>query len=354
MIPALLAAALAALPSFDVQLSMSLRGERVGAVHLRSDGARFRYESTTVVRRGSELSTEHFSKVTKLGGALPSTLALWLFHDGVSTCFDVVDEREGKRGKVCGRREGRTLSGTLLGEPFTALLDGDGGPDTLELPNQGAHFERVAGELPLPVPRDLFRGSTVVDALKNLEASDRVRVRASSSECRVDEVLERAAPKIDEPLSATRVASHDWATRAAELELGTRTRWATAVALAKFVDQAIASVPASSADEQAQDVWAARRGSCLGQARVFEALASSSGVPARVVYGALVEDGRVAPHAWDEVEVGGRWYGVDPSRGAAPVGPEHIPLAREGDPDPLRAGRCLLALPSMSWDAEAR
>lgn len=362
---ALLAAALAALPALDVSLALSLRGERVGAVRVRWDGSRYRYESLTVVRRGSELSTQRFEATTDangkgrtsdgraLEGPLPSTLALWMFRDGdANRCIPVEDERDGHPGQVCATRQGRTLSGTLLGEPFTALLDGDNGPTALDLPGQKAHFVRADGELPLPAPRDLFGGSKLVQALKNLEGTDRARVRGSSSTCSVDAVLERASPGADEPLAP--VVAGRWTRIAGDLRLGTRTRWSTAVALAKFVDQAIASVPASPADERADEVWSARKGSCVGQARLFASLAQALGLPTRVVYGALVEDAKVAPHAWDEVQLGAHWYGVDPSRGAAPLGPEHIPLAREGDPDPLRAGRCLLALPAMKWDVEAR
>jgi transglutaminase-like putative cysteine protease len=192
------------------------------------------------------------------------------------------------------------------------------------------------------VPRDLFGGARRIDELENLDASDRVQVRGSSSTCTVEALLERIAPERDEPLAP-----------GPKLEVDAGTRWRTAIALAKFVDQAVQPAAASAADEEPKQVLAAHRGSCLGQARVFAMLAGAR-LPTRVVYGVLVEDGRAAAHAWNEVQVNGRWYGVDPSRGLAPVGPEHIPLAREGDADPLRAGRCLLALPSMKWDVEAR
>jgi len=363
---ALLALALAASPpQFDTTLAMSLRGERVGAVHLRFDGAAFRYESLTVVRREKTLSTLRFGATMDaqghgktddgraLPGPLPSTLALCLFADGDrDRCIAVEDERDGKPGQVCASRTGRALRGTLLGEPFSATLDGSGGLASLELPGQHARFQRVDGALPLPVPRDLFGGSQPARGLEALEGATAASVQGSGAGCSVDVQLARAAPSHDEALATA--PERGWTHDARDLRLGTQTRWTTAVALAKFVEQAIVSDDASPADEDARGVWRARRGSCVGQARVFDALAQALGLPTRIVFGALVEDGRVSPHAWDEVRLGDRWFGVDPSRGRAPVGPEHLPLAREGDADPLRAGRCLLALPEMRWTVELR
>jgi hypothetical protein len=351
-------------PTFDRTLALSIRGERVGVVHLRFDGAKFRYESVTEVRRGTETSTLRFGATTDalgrgrtddgraLSGPMPSSLALWLFAEGDrDRCIEVEDERDGSAGKVCAARIGTALEGTLLGERFSAVLDAQGGPISLELPAQQTRFEQVAGSFALPEPRDLFSRSHPAGVLGVLEGAAFAKVSGLGDGCDIEVNLARETPAHDEPLGSPMAGG--WQRDARDLRLGTRTRWATAVALAKFVDQGIASVPASPADEDARGVWRARRGSCVGQARVFAALGNAIGLPTRVVFGALIEDGRIAAHAWAEVEVGGKWFGVDPSRALAPVGPEHLPFARENDPDPLRAGRCVLALPSMHWTVES-
>jgi len=366
MISALLALALTtAPPTFDRTFAWSLRGERVGSLHVHFDGKQFRYESLSVVRRGKELSTQKFGATTDanghgrtddgraLDGPLPSTLALWTFGDGEPRhCIDAEDERDAKRGQVCGARVGSTLRGELLGEPFSATLDGDGGPLELVLANQDSEFEAVDGPLPVPMPHDLFARAYDAGALANLNRAQYAHVASTSPECRLDLDLSRPSAPPDEPL--LKRDDGRWAREAAGLRLGTTTRWATAVALAKFVDQAIGTVLTSPVGETADSVWKSRKGSCAGDAELFAALARGSGVPVRVVYGALVEVDEVSPHAWDEVQVSGTWIGVDPSRGTAPVGPEHIPFGRDGDTDPLQAGRCLLALPTMKWSVDAR
>jgi len=359
---------LAAPPPFTRTLALFIRHERVGTVALTFDGARFGYRSQTTVRRGGDFTVERFGAETNglgvgtnslgipLQGPIPSTLALWMFSDGdVNRCLAAEDERTGAFGQVCASRTGHRLVGTLLGERFFATLGADQGPVALELPDQFTRFDAVTESATAAAPlrpRDLFAGTWPAGALASLKRARAATVHGQGPGCQIDEVLDAAAPKADDALTAT--SPDAWTARARGLGLKTRGRWATARALAAFVSQGIASVGTSPANETARGVWRARRGSCLGQAKLFAALAKALGVPTRVVLGALVEDGAVAAHAWDEVQVGGHWYGVDPSRGQAPAGTSHVPFAREGDADPLRAGRCLLALPAMRWTVQVR
>jgi transglutaminase-like putative cysteine protease len=365
-VPCLLTLLLLALPSspIDRTFAMSLRGERIGLVRVRFDGAHYRYESVSVVRRGSARSTLSFSATTDaagigttsngaaLAGPLPSTLALWRFVEGdVQRCLRVEDERDGKPGTVCGTRRDGRLEGTLLGEPFQARVT-DNGPEEIAFIADQVQFERVEGEPPLPSPRDLFARSAPAGVLSTLIGATQARIRGSGSGCALDFEQSAQGPAQDEPLGPH--APGRWEHEAQALALGTSSRWSTARTLAHFVEQGIASTASSPASEDPAQVWRDRKGSCLGQAQLFAALARGSGVPTRVVYGALLEDGQLSGHAWDEVQVRGQWFGVDPSRGRLPVGLDHLPMAREGDPDPLRAGRCLLALPTMIWEVEAR
>jgi transglutaminase-like putative cysteine protease len=141
---------------------------------------------------------------------------------------------------------------------------------------------------------------------------------------------------------------------AREATRGDRTQWAAARHLTRFVDQAIASAPPELDEHDPATTWKRRKGGCVGHAAVFAALARTLGLRVRTAYGVLLEDGELQAHAWSEVEIDGRFYAVDPSRGSAPVGPDHLALARDDEPDPLRAGRCLLALPQMKWTVVPR
>lgn len=350
-------------PTIDRTFAMSLRGERFGLLHLRFDGTTYRYESLTAVRRGATTSTVTFTATTDaqghgrtstdvaLQGPLPSTLALWSFGDGEPLrCVEAEDERDGRRGEVCASRRGLQLAGTLLGEPFQAELD-PLGPAAITFGAQQMVLQRIDGEPPLLQPRDLFARGAPAQGLEALPGLAHARIHGSGSACTIDLELSRAGPTRDEPLGPPEAGR--WAREAAALGLDASGRWATARALARFVNLAVASTEATPAGEDAAQAWRDRRCSCLGQAQLFVALARGRGLPARVVYGALLEDGQLAGHAWAEVEVRGLWYGVDPSRAELPVGLSHLPLSREGDADPLRAGRCLLELPRLRWHVEA-
>ena len=353
----------AAPPALDRTYSFWLGTERVGIVRLRLEGDRFRYESTRVIRRGPALeATSFWSETDLLGrgknsdgkvlsGPEPSTLALTQFRNGeAQRCIAVEDEHDGRRGEVCGQRQGSHLEGILLGEPFTGTLGDDGAPEAIDLPKQRVHFAAERGEVPLPQPRDLFARAIPASGLEPHSSKYPARLVGESEFCKTETIL-RAGPGVppqDEflpplpPRSATADVARD-ATR------GDRSVWAATGHLVTFVDKAIASSAPEVDEHDAQSTWNRRRGGCVGHAAVFALLARTLGIKVRTVYGMLFEEEAWHAHAWNEVLVGDRFYGVDPSRGAAAIGSEHVAVARDDDPDPLRPGRCMLALPSMTW-----
>lgn len=78
-------------------------------------------------------------------------------------------------------------------------------------------------------------------------------------------------------------------------------------------------------------------GDCTEFADLLTTLARSLGMPARTVFGLAYEDGSPPAfrfHAWNEVEVDGRWRSVDPTWNQLRPDATHIPL-------PVDAGRAL-------------
>ena len=86
-------------------------------------------------------------------------------------------------------------------------------------------------------------------------------------------------------------------------------------------DLGIALAPSS-------EIFANRRGTCLGYATLLAALARAAGIPSRVVVGYVYVLGMFGGHAWTEVRAGEAWVPIDaalPSDG--PADAARIPLA---------------------------
>lgn len=364
---ALLALALNAVPvppPFVRTYSFWLGEERVGAIDVRWDARAFTYRSTHVVRLEGRLEARTETATTDaagvgqthsglhLGGPMPSTLALFSLANslekGHSGCLEAEDEQTGKPGRVCATRDGQALDGALLGVHFRAHLDVDAVPDFIELPEQRVRFVVAPDGLPLPQPRDLFGRLLEPGALARLAVARRAHVVGDAAACPVDLVVE--SPDVaDELFVPPALDPLVWRARALQATQGQRSRWAAAQRLGKYVDESLPGGPPTLAEHDADAAWAQPASSCVGHASAFAALARALGWPVRTVFGALLEDGKLAAHAWSEVQVGGRFAGLDPSRGGAPVDARYLPLASSDDADPLLAGRCLLALPEQHW-----
>ena len=86
-------------------------------------------------------------------------------------------------------------------------------------------------------------------------------------------------------------------------------------------DLGIALAPSS-------EIFANRRGTCLGYATLLATLARAAGIPSRVVVGYVYVLGMFGGHAWTEVRAGEEWVPIDaalPSDG--PADAARIPLA---------------------------
>ena len=82
----------------------------------------------------------------------------------------------------------------------------------------------------------------------------------------------------------------------------------------------------------AREVLRVLRGDCNEHAVLLTALARAAGVPARMVAGAVYQDGAFYYHAWSELWLGGRWVSADAVFRQMPVDATHVKLV-EGGPE---------------------
>ncbi len=97
-----------------------------------------------------------------------------------------------------------------------------------------------------------------------------------------------------------------------------------ALKIMTWVNQNIIPSPTVSIPS-ARDVLAIKKGDCNEFSALFTALARAAGIPAKMVAGIVYQNGRFYYHAWVEI-FAGRWIGIDPTFGQAPVDVTHIPL----------------------------
>jgi len=82
----------------------------------------------------------------------------------------------------------------------------------------------------------------------------------------------------------------------------------------------------------AREVLRVLRGDCNEHDVLLTALARAAGVPARMVAGAVYQDGAFYYHAWSELWLGGRWVSADAVFRQMPVDATHVKLV-EGGPE---------------------
>ena len=120
--------------------------------------------------------------------------------------------------------------------------------------------------------------------------------------------------------------------------------WEIALALWKYVDEAIYIKSYAVAFDPASNVLATGKGDCTEHAVLLAALLRARGLPSRVVVGLTQVPGIAGRkaifgyHAWNEVWIDGNWISLDAALGQAPVDVSHIALgvsAVDGA-DPLR------------------
>jgi hypothetical protein len=115
--------------------------------------------------------------------------------------------------------------------------------------------------------------------------------------------------------------------------------WQAARKIEKFVSQHIADKNLSVGYASAAEVARSRSGDCSEHAVLVAAMCRAVGIPARVVAGLVYVDSFggqkdiFGPHAWAEVNIGGKWYGLDATGAPRGFAPDHIAIAA-GDGSP--------------------
>jgi hypothetical protein len=102
----------------------------------------------------------------------------------------------------------------------------------------------------------------------------------------------------------------------------------------------------------ARDAAAATAGDCTTFALAYAALATSLGIPTRVVTGLRVDGDRLVRHRWAVSWTGRAWIAVDAAFGAAPAGGDLIGLAvHDADDAGLVAGEAALTqVRTAAWN----
>ncbi len=338
------------------------------SLHDAAGGPRLDYSSTALVRRGPavvrltseatallatdlsirSLHARRFEGRTQIDrveaeaiAALPSSLATARLSE-THTCLAAVEETTGRQGRICGIRDGRTVRGDWFGSPFDAILyEGEDFPRALRFTDRAMSFIRVDQVQDIAPPPELFADPLALDGKAlhadparfevpivglSPSANQSVARRGNSSE-----VTWRAVEPGSEDRRQEIAASDEPLSRQASdlcRDLGV---WAGARILARWVSGYITDRRPADDEIDATAVVRTRRASCRGHVALFLALAGRAGIPAREVVGLVVDDGRLYPHAWAEVRVGGAWYSVDPTEGSAPPRAPRIALGAGPD-----------------------
>ena len=120
--------------------------------------------------------------------------------------------------------------------------------------------------------------------------------------------------------------------------------WDVALALWRYVDQAVHTKSMDVYFDPASRVLAAGKGDCTEHAVLLAALARARGLPSRIVVGLTQvpslggKGAEFGYHAWTEVWIDGTWLSLDAALRQAPVDVSHIALGLSvaDNPDPLK------------------
>jgi hypothetical protein len=115
--------------------------------------------------------------------------------------------------------------------------------------------------------------------------------------------------------------------------------WKAAKKIEKFVSSYVANKNLSVGYATAAETARSRSGDCTEHAVLVAAMCRAVGIPAQVVAGLVYaesfgdQENIFGPHAWAQVNIAGKWYGLDATGAPRGFAPDHIALAA-GDGSP--------------------
>jgi transglutaminase-like putative cysteine protease len=116
-----------------------------------------------------------------------------------------------------------------------------------------------------------------------------------------------------------------------------------ALKMEKYVSQKLQNKNFSTAMATAAEVARDMQGDCTEHAVLLAAMLRARRIPSRIAIGLIYDDRIVGfvPHMWTEAWLGGKWVGLDATRGEGRVGAAHIKLAQasfaDKSDDPITA-----------------
>lgn len=120
---------------------------------------------------------------------------------------------------------------------------------------------------------------------------------------------------------------------------GEKDAWKAAKKIEKFVSTYVAEKSLSVGYASAAETARSRAGDCSEHATLTAAMCRAVGIPARMAVGLVYaasfgdQENIFGPHAWAEVNIAGKWYGLDATGAPRGYAPDHILLAT-GDGTP--------------------
>lgn len=102
--------------------------------------------------------------------------------------------------------------------------------------------------------------------------------------------------------------------------------WRAAQKLERAVYDRIRNKNMGTAFASALEAFRTCEGDCSEHAVLLAALCRAAGIPSRVAMGLVYVGGMFGGHAWAEVSIDGKWYGLDGTLGRGSADPTHIEL----------------------------
>lgn len=291
---------------------------------------------------GTRFSHSVFSPLTLHPEPVTTTVEGWETIDGVDV-LKVVEEQQGLRAHVWLADDGRAvreeamLGLMLRAEPREAALRGANSAAPLELTR--------ATRIPLHGTIASPRRSTALTLRVSGPAAGQVpndppRQRMQGTVLRIVQEAPPVAGAADVPppdgaylLPSPFIESDDptVVSRARTIVGDERDPVHRAERILSWLETHMTPEPSATVPS-AREVLRVLRGDCNEHAVLLTALARAAGIPARMVAGAVFQDGAFLYHAWSELWLDGRWISADAVFAQMPVDATHVKLV-EGGPE---------------------
>ena len=166
----------------------------------------------------------------------------------------------------------------------------------------------------------------------------------SAGNCKDLPAVSDISPNIEEDSSNPEIV-----TTAKKIVLGSPNQNESVKRIANFVYKHIKNKNYNHGTLSASEVLKSQSGDCTEHSSLFAALARAAGIPAKMVYGIVMDpSGQFFFHNWNEVFVDGKWIPADPTFGIVPADSARITLIYGGSDSRSRENVSISVLKFMN------